>query len=87
MTNFIDSIFSPIIQLLDWMINKFSELGTITAKGVRLDDYFSVFTILGTAWTSVIISFITSLIFLFILYMIQKQSRVLLWFKDLIKWW
>jgi len=30
---------------------------------------------------------IAALIFLFVLYMVQKYGRVLLCFKDLIKWW
>jgi hypothetical protein len=87
MINLIDSIFSPVVQFLDLMIGKLSALGTLTAKGVRLDDYLGFFSILGPAFTALISSLIVCLTFLYVLYMIQKQSRVLLWFKALIKWW
>lgn len=87
MRNFVDSIFDPVIQFLQLMIDKLSGIGTVSAKGVRLDHYFGFFSILGPAWTGVISSLLVSLLFVGILYMIQKNSRVLLWFKDLIKWW
>lgn len=87
MINFIDSIFSPVIQFLQLMIDRLGGIGSIAAKGIRLDHYFGFFTVLGPAWTGVITSFLAALTFIFTLYMIQKYSRVLLWFKDLIKWW
>lgn len=86
MTNFIDSLFSPILQFLDLMLGKLNDLSTVAAKGIRLDHYFGIFGIIGNEWTAVITSLISSLIFLYTLYMIQKYSRVLLWLKDLIKW-
>lgn len=87
MTNFIDSLFAPILQFLDLIYGKLSSIGTVAAKGIRLDHYFGVFAILGPAWTSVITSLITCLIFLFILSMIKRYSGVLLYLKDLIRWW
>lgn len=87
MNNFVDSIFAPVLQFLQLMIDRLSGIGTIAAKGVRLDHYLGFFSILGPAWTGVISSLLTALFFLFTLYVIQKNSRVLLWFKDLIKWW
>lgn len=87
LNNFVDSIFAPVLQFLQLMIDRIGGIGTIAAKGVRLNDYFGFFSILGSAWTGVITSFLTALMFVFILYMVQKYSRVLLWLKDLIKWW
>lgn len=87
MINFIDSLFAPVLQFLNMIISKLGELGTVAAKGVHLDNYFGFFAVLGPSWTGVISSLITALIFLFILYMVQKYGRVLLWLKDLIKWW
>lgn len=87
MINFIDSIFAPVLQFLNLIISKLAGIGTIAAKGVRLDHYFGVFGLLGPTWTGVITSFLTAFLFVFILYMVQKYSRVLLWLKDLIKWW
>lgn len=86
-TNFIESIFNPVISILDLIISKLSSIGTVAAKGVRVSDYFGFFNILGNAWSSLIMQFIAALTFIFVLYMIQKYNRVLLWFKDLIKWW
>lgn len=87
MNNFVDSIFSPVLQFLQLMIDRIGGVGTIAAKGVRLNDYFGFFSVLGSAWTGVITSFLAALSFVFVLYMVQKYSRVLLWLKDLIKWW
>jgi hypothetical protein len=87
LTNFIDSLFSPVTQFLDLATAKLSSLGSVAAKGVHLNDYFGFFGILGGAWTAVISSLLGALLFLFTLYNIQKLSRVLLWLKDLIKWW
>ncbi|MED4600090.1 hypothetical protein P9314_05120 [Paenibacillus validus] len=87
MRNFIDSLFSPIIQFLDQCYAKLASVGTIAAKGIRLDHYFGFFSILGNEWTAVITSLITAFLFLYVLDNIQKISRVLLWFKALIKFW
>lgn len=87
MTNFINNLFRPVFSFLDGMIAKLSGIGTMAAKGVRLSDYFGFFSILGPSWVGVINSALSALMFCFILYMVQKYSRVLLWFKDLIKWW
>lgn len=87
MRNFIDSIFGPIIQFLALINEKLGEIGTVAARGLRLDDYFGVFAILGPAWTGVISSLLSSLFFLAVLYVIKHYSGVLLYLKDLIKWW
>lgn len=87
MINFIDSIFDPVFEFLGLISTRLSSIGTVAAKGIRLSDYFGFFNILGPAWTGVITSFLAAFIFIFILYMVQKYSRIILWFKDLIKWW
>lgn len=87
MINFINSVFNPVLQFLNMIIDRLSSIGTMSAKGIRLGDYFGFFAILGPAWTGVITSFLTAFMFVFILYMVQKYSRILLWLKDLIKWW
>lgn len=87
MTQFIQNLFKPVLEFLDLIIGKLNDLGSMAAKGIRLSDYFGFFSILGPAWTGVINSALSALVFCFILYMVQKHSRVLLWFKDLVKWW
>lgn len=87
MSRFVGNIFAPVVQFLDKSIHQLNNLGTISAKGVRLDHYFGIFGVLGPEWARVISTFLGCLIFLFILYTVQKYSGVLLWFKDLIKWW
>jgi hypothetical protein len=87
MTNLIDSLFEPVLTLLDNMQNRLSNIGTISAKGLDLDNYLGWFQVLGTSWIGVIGSLISGLFFIFILYSIKTNSRLYLWFKDLIKWW
>lgn len=87
MTNFVKSLFNPVIAWLDMMIDKLDGIGTVAAKGVRLSDYFGFFNLLGNAWTSLIMQFIAALTFVFVLYMIKNYSRILIWFKELVKWW
>lgn len=87
MTNFIKSIFNPVIAWLDMMVERLNSIGTVAAKGVRLSDYFGFFNLLGNAWSSLIMQFISALMFVFILYMIKNYSRILIWFKELVKWW
>jgi hypothetical protein len=87
MTNLIDSLFEPVLTLLDNMQNRISSIGTITGKGFDLDNYVGWFQVLGTSWIGVIGSLISGLFFIFILYSIKTNSRLYLWFKDLIKWW
>lgn len=87
MSNFVSNIFDPVVQFLDKCIQQLNQIGTVAARGVNLDNYFGFFRILGPEWPGVISTLITSFIFLVVLYVLQKNSRVLLWFKDLIKWW
>lgn len=85
--NFWQNIFGPVVQFLDRAAGQMGQMGTVAAKGIRLDNYFGFFGILGPEWARVISSLLASLTFLFILFTIQKYSGVLLWFKALIKWW
>lgn len=87
MSQFVSNIFSPVVQFLDKSIAQLSHMGSVSAKGIRLDHYFGIFGILGPEWARVISTFLGCFVFIFILYTIQKYSGVLLWFKDLIKWW
>ena len=87
MTNLIDSIFNPIFQMLDNMQSRLSNIGTISAKGLDLDNYFGFIYILGPSWSGVISSLLAALTFIAVLYIIKTNSRIYLWFKDLIKWW
>ena len=87
MTNLIDSLFDPVLTLLDNMQSRISNIGTIAARGIDLDNYFGFISILGPSWSGVISSFLAALLFLSVLYMIKTNSRLYLWFKDLIKWW
>lgn len=72
---------------MDKCIGQIGQIGTVAAKGVRLDNYFGYFGLLGPEWARVISSLLGSLTFLFILYSVSRYSSVLLWFKSLVKWW
>lgn len=69
------------------MIDKLNDIALVASKGIKLDNYFSYFNLLGPEWSGVIISLLASITFLLILFLIKNYSGVLLWFKNLIKWW
>lgn len=87
MINLIDSIFQPVLSFFDNMQSKLDSIGTVTARGIDLDNYFGVLNILGPSWSGVISSLLAAVTFLCVLYIIKTNSRIYLWFKNLIKWW
>lgn len=87
MSKFVENIFDPILQFMDRAMMQTNDLSYVAAKGVRLDNYFGFFGILGPEWSSLISSLLASLVFLFVLYLIKQYTGVILWFKALIKWW
>lgn len=87
MTNLIDSIFDPVLKLLDNMQDRLLGITNVAARGLDLDNYLGFLRILGPSWSGVIFSLLTAFSFLLILYAIKTNSRLYLWFKDLVKWW
>lgn len=87
MRNFIDSLFSPILQMLSWINENISHLGTVVARGYNLNTWLGWVTVLGPGFSLLVQSMIASLVFLSVLYMIRTQSKILIWFKELIGRW
>lgn len=87
MKKFIDSLFSPIVQMLDWMIEQLNSISLVAAKGVRLDHYFGLFNIIGPQWIGVIQALISAILFLYVLKLVKAQGSLIIWLKGLIKWW
>ncbi len=87
MRNFIDSLLNPVLQILSKIKESLLQTSTVAAAGYDLNAYFGWITLLGSGFSTLLMSLIGSLIFLTVLYMIRSQSRVIIWFKELIGRW
>lgn len=87
MRNLIDSLFEPAFQVLSWIKVSLTEVGAVAARGYDLSVWMGWITVLGDGFALFVTSAIASLIFLTILYNIKTQSRIFIWFKELIGRW
>ncbi len=87
MNKLIDSVFNPVLDFLNNAQSKLENIGTISAKGLDLDNYLGFINVLGNSWSGVVSSLLTSLMFLGVLYAVKTNSSIYLWFKSMVKWW
>jgi hypothetical protein len=87
MNDLIDSIFAPLLGWLTDLYNRINSLSVPLSRPLNLSNYFGYFSLLGTAWTTVITSIIALAAIYFIAYVIVKNIGLIIKFKNLIKWW
>jgi hypothetical protein len=85
--SFIDKIFNPPISFLQMGIDKLKEAQLVTAQGLDIGQYFSVFGDLPTAWQLVISSILLSTVLLGSLLMFRSIMRMYYSIKEGVKWW
>lgn len=84
---FIDSIFQPIISFLDLGIEKLHDLNMVTAQGLDIGQYLSIFGDMPGIWQKVIISILASVTLLGGLIIFRSIMRLYYSVKEGVKWW
>ncbi|MBB5324912.1 hypothetical protein HNQ34_002010 [Anoxybacillus tepidamans] len=85
--SFIDKIFNPPITFLDMAIEKLRAVRQITAQGLNVGKYLSIFGDMPTAWQLVISSALMSVVILGSLLIFRSVMRLYYSLKEGVKWW
>ncbi|WP_445486481.1 hypothetical protein [Niallia sp. 03133] len=85
--SFLDKIFQPPITFLDLAIEKLREVQLVTAQGLNIGSYFSIFGDLPTSWQLVISSILISTGLLGTLLIFRSVMRMYYSVKEGVKWW
>lgn len=84
---FLNKIFKPPINFLELAAEKLQTVQTVTAQGLNIGQYFSVFGDLPTAWQLVISSILLSTVLLGTLLIFRSIMRIYYATKEGVKWW
>lgn len=84
---FVDKVFNPPISFLNMAVEKLQEVQTITAQGLDIGSYFSIFGDLPTAWQLVVSSILISTVMLGTLLIFRSVMRLYYGVKEGVKWW
>lgn len=85
--NFIDKIFQPPITFLNMAIEKLQDVNLVTAQGLNIGQYFSVFGDLPGPWQLVVSSILISAVLLGSLLIFRSVMRMYYSIKEGVKWW
>lgn len=85
--SFIDKIFKPPIAFLDLAIQKLQGLYLVTAQGLNVNQYLSIFGDLPREWQMVISSLLLSMVLLTTLLIVRVLMRMYFATKEGVKWW
>lgn len=85
--SFIDKIFQPPITFLNLAIEKIQGVQLVTAQGLNIGQYFSVFGDLPTVWQLVVSSILISTVLLGVLLIFRSIMRIYYATKEGVKWW
>jgi hypothetical protein len=85
--SFLDNIFEPPISFLDMGIEKLQSVNLVTAQGLDVGKYLSVFGDMPAAWQMVISSILISSVLLGSLLIFRSVARLYYSAKEGIKWW
>lgn len=84
---FIDKIFKPPITFLELGIEKLKDVKLVTAQGLDIGKYFSVFGDMPAAWQLVVSSILLSTVLLGSLLIYRSVMRMYYSVKEGVKWW
>jgi hypothetical protein len=85
--SFIDKILKPPITFLDLAIEKLQGVQLVTAQGLNLGKYLSVFGDMPQAWQLVVSSLFMSTVLLGTLLIFRSVMRMYFSIKEGVKWW
>lgn len=84
---FIDKIFKPPIAFLDLAIEKLRGVQMVTAQGLDVGQYLSIFGDLPGEWQLVVSSILISTVLLGVLLMFRSIMRIYYATKEGVQWW
>lgn len=85
--SFIDKIFQPPISFLNLAIEKLRNVYVVTAQGLNVNQYLSIFGDLPSEWQLVISSLLLSMVLLSSLLIVRVLMRMYYQTKEGVKWW
>lgn len=85
--SFIDKILNPPITFLELAAEKLQGVQLVTAQGLNLSKYTSVFGDMPQAWQMVVSSIFISTVLLGSLLIFRSVMRMYYSVKEGVKWW
>lgn len=87
MKDIIDTIFDPLIQVLNQIITLFSDLSVPASRGLNISDFLPQIGLLPNGWIIFVETIIMLSVIYMITYVIMAYKGLFLKFKDAIKFW
>ena len=84
---FVDKIFEPPLSFLNLAIEKLQGVQLITAQGLNIGKYLSIFGDMPGAWQLVVSSLLLSTVLLGSLLIFRSVMRLYYSLKEGVKWW
>jgi hypothetical protein len=84
---FIDKIFEPPLSFLNLAIDKLQGVQLVTAQGLDVGKYLSVFGDMPGPWQTVVSSLLISAVLLGSLLIFRSVMRLYYSLKEGVKWW
>jgi len=85
--DFVDQIFGPPIAFLDMAKDKLVSAASVTARGLNVRGYLSVFGDMPGAWQAVVSSLLVSVVLIIGLLIFRSAWRMYFAVKGGVKWW
>lgn len=84
---FIDKIFEPPLSFLELAIDKLQGIQLVTAQGLNIGKYLSIFGDMPGPWQMVVSSILISAVLLGSLLIFRSVMRIYYSLKEGVKWW
>lgn len=85
--SWIDNIFSPFHSFMDMAIERLQMVGQVTAQGLDVSQYLSIFGDMPSEWQLVISSLMLSMVVLASILIFRSIMRLYYAKKEGVKWW
>ena len=85
--SFIDTIFQPPLTFLDLAIENIRNVSLVTARGINLSNYMSVFGDMPREWQLALQSLLMSVVLIGTLLLFRLAIRTYFAVKEGVKWW
>ncbi|MDQ7094990.1 hypothetical protein REC12_15445 [Desulfosporosinus sp. PR] len=82
-----DTVFGPVIQVLTFAYNYLSNISMVASRGLNLDYFLGPFANMGSAWITLIKSFIGAFVLVSVVVGIKAIYSAYLQLKQGVKWW